>query len=198
VGRFLNIIPLSWLANRCRSGHNKIPIQMQAVLCLAGLRGAIAFALSENMPGPHKETYATATLSICIFTTVVLGGFTEQLLTVFGMKDAPHPLSLQDDSDDGERWHLNRLTYTPPPSDAPRPRRTVVAEMARRRMYEGVKGLWKRIDDELLKPNFGGSSQGATTRGLPTATTRNTNDHLGNYELGAILTNSDSDDDDGE
>ena len=117
-----------------------------------------------------------------------LGGFTEQLLTAFGMKDTPHPLSLMDDSD-GENWHLNRLTYTPPV--APRRHSVVVAEMARQRVYEGVKGIWKRIDDEILKPNFGGSQDVATASGN---VTRNMDDNRGNYELSVILDGSDSDD----
>jgi sodium/hydrogen exchanger 8 len=71
LGRLLNIFPLSFIANQCRRKGNQITLKMQAVLWFAGLRGAIAFALSENMPGPHKEIYATATLSICLFTTIV-------------------------------------------------------------------------------------------------------------------------------
>ena len=88
VGRFFNIFPLSYLANTCRSGSEKIPIKMQCVLWFAGLRGAIAFALAANMPGNHNDVYATATLFICIFTTVVCGGVTEKILTAFGMKNS--------------------------------------------------------------------------------------------------------------
>jgi solute carrier family 9 (sodium/hydrogen exchanger), member 8 len=74
LGRLLNIFPLSVVANLCRNKReNKITLKMQGVLWFAGLRGAIAFALAENMPGPNKDVYATATLSICIFTTVVCG-----------------------------------------------------------------------------------------------------------------------------
>ena len=51
IGRFLNIIPLSFLANTCRRGRTKISPKMQVVLWFAGLRGAVAFALSENVPG---------------------------------------------------------------------------------------------------------------------------------------------------
>lgn len=49
VGRALNIFPLSFLANVCRERSQKITAKTQAVLWFAGLRGAIAFALSENM-----------------------------------------------------------------------------------------------------------------------------------------------------
>jgi sodium/hydrogen exchanger 8 len=55
LGRFLNIFPLSWVANLCRGGSNHISGQMQTVLWFAGLRGAIAFALSLNMPGTFRS-----------------------------------------------------------------------------------------------------------------------------------------------
>ena len=58
IARAFNIFPLSYLANCCRR-RNKIPSSMQIVMWFTGLRGAIAFALSENMPGPHRDTYAT-------------------------------------------------------------------------------------------------------------------------------------------
>eukprot|EP00639_Heterosigma_akashiwo_P037293 CAMPEP_0194713292 /NCGR_PEP_ID=MMETSP0296-20130528/5195_1 /TAXON_ID=39354 /ORGANISM="Heterosigma akashiwo, Strain CCMP2393" /LENGTH=89 /DNA_ID=CAMNT_0039611999 /DNA_START=502 /DNA_END=767 /DNA_ORIENTATION=- len=55
----------------------------------AGLRGAIAYALAANMPGPHAELYTTTTLSVVIFTTVVCGGLTEPALDRLGMKTSP-------------------------------------------------------------------------------------------------------------
>ena len=49
IGRAVNIFPLSFVANLCRGRSNNISPKMQVVLWFAGLRGAIAFALSENM-----------------------------------------------------------------------------------------------------------------------------------------------------
>ena len=39
------------------------------------------------MPGPNRDTYVTATLSICFFTTVVCGGCTDSILSRYGMKN---------------------------------------------------------------------------------------------------------------
>jgi sodium/hydrogen exchanger 8 len=181
IGRFLNIIPLSWLANQCRRGQQKIPGNMQVVLWFAGLRGAIAFALAENMPGPNKEVYATATLSICIFTTVICGGFTERMLTVFGMKGEP-----EREEEDEEGWSLSRLSYTPPTQ----PREGSVSELARRHVYEGVKGIWNQFDDQFLKPHFGGSQMVASP-------TQNDSHRRGNYELG-VWRGGDGDEEDEE
>lgn len=158
VGRLFNIFPLSYLANLCRSGPDKIPVKMQCVLWFAGLRGAIAFALAANMPGNHNDIYATATLFICIFTTVVCGGVTEKILTAFGMKNNSNGNGHDcDDSSDG----MNGVTYSP------RRQRHVT--------FRGFKRVWKTFDDEVLKNYFGGS----------TATTTAADQHRGNYELGS-------------
>ena len=163
LGRALNIFPLSWLANLCRNSHNRITGKMQCVLWFVGLRGAIAFALSENMPGPNKEIYATATLSICIFTTVVNGGFTERVLTMSGMKqgDEEH----DDLSDDPGVTSLV--------AEFPR------ATRASMHVYEGAKGMWKKLDDDYLKVYFGGSMAVRTVADHDMENARN----LGNYEM---------------
>mmetsp|Transcript_11561 Transcript_11561/g.27818 ORF Transcript_11561/g.27818 Transcript_11561/m.27818 type:complete len:557 (+) Transcript_11561:150-1820(+) len=149
IGRFLNIIPLSYVANFWRKGRQRISGQMQVVLWFAGLRGAIAFALAENMPGNHKEVYSTATLSICIFTTVICGGFTEKMLTMFGMKDdQAHSLALSPSSD----RVLTRITYEP---QSPARRESLV-DRHRRRVYHGIKGIFERLDDNFFKVHFGG------------------------------------------
>ena len=48
----------------------------------AGLRGAIAFALSQSMPGPNKDVYASTTLMVVLITTLVCGSLTEPLLGI--------------------------------------------------------------------------------------------------------------------
>lgn len=194
VGRAFNIFPLSWIANLCRSrssedvsshserGRNnsrktvsskgrRISLKMQCVLWFAGLRGAVAFALAMNMPGPNREVYATVTLSICIFTTVVCGGFTERMLTLFGMKIRP----VDDDGED-DGMNMRHVTFAPQSLIAAnRQRRQGIATQTSERVYKGAKKLWEQLDEDFLKPYFGGS-----TRVRTAAVTR---DELGNYEL---------------
>jgi sodium/hydrogen exchanger 8 len=152
VGRFLNIVPLSALANYWRKGRHVISGQTQVVLWFAGLRGAIAFALAENMPGEHKEVYSTTTLSICIFTTVVCGGFTERMLSTFGMREDSAPTLSNPNPTEGDT-KMTRLSYIPP---TPKQRETLV-DRQRRRVQEGIKGLWNRFDNNVLKHHFGGA-----------------------------------------
>lgn len=147
LGRFLNIFPLSLIANICRTKETQIGYKMQGVLWFAGLRGAIAFALSENMPGPNKETYQTATLSICMFTTIVCGGTTDQILTLAGMKSCD-----MDVSENGEQEPA--LPLSPPGSN-----HHPIARRVSRQVFDGAKGVWKDLDDRYLKVLFGGSQQ---------------------------------------
>ena len=212
LGRALNIFPLSWIANLCRSrssglsasassnylsnGSNysiagsggskgrKISFKMQCVMWFAGLRGAIAFALAMNMPGPNREAYATATLSICIFTTIVCGGLTDHMLTQFGMKQA-RPTT----GDDDDGMQMRRVTFTPQALIAARtsPKRAGLARRASQKVYKGVKRLWKQVDEDILKEYFGGSSR------IPSLTSR---DERGDYELSNLVDNDDNDSDD--
>jgi len=168
IGRAANIFPMSFLANRFRK-KNPISCKMQFVLWFAGLRGAIAFALSENMPGPNRDIYASGTLTICIITTVVCGGFTEKILTKFGMKQgAVGAASAAEDSD---------VAYDAIQSKATR--REI------RRVYKGLKGLWNQFDNNYLKEYFGGSS--------PITSIDNDSEtrSLGNYELSPRSPDSD-------
>lgn len=84
IARVANIFPLSFFANCFRK--KKIPIRMQVVMWFAGLRGAIAFALSQNMPQEHRDIYVSTTLMIVVFTTIVCGSLTEPVLTQMGMR----------------------------------------------------------------------------------------------------------------
>jgi sodium/hydrogen exchanger 8 len=172
LGRALNIFPLSFLANCCRQrGRNKIPMKMQGVLWFAGLRGAIAFALAENMPGPNKETYVTATLSICVFTTIVCGASTEKILSMSGMRrfdgDVIEANVIIDENGEGEEHDEDMEPLTSFP----------IARRVSGRFYSGMKGVWKEFDNQYLKRYFGGS--------VPVVRSLNDNDafHRGSYEL---------------
>mmetsp|Transcript_1590 Transcript_1590/g.2263 ORF Transcript_1590/g.2263 Transcript_1590/m.2263 type:complete len:614 (+) Transcript_1590:160-2001(+) len=174
LGRACNIFPLSFLSNLCRKkDSSRITYKMQFVLWFAGLRGAIAFALAQNMPGPNRETYASGTLVICIFTTVICGGFTEKILTRFGMKQSNSHTTSNDAQD--EHQEEDELFSGD----------TGLDNKQFRRVYKGVKGLWKQFDDYYLKTYFGGSTTDISSPVVE-------DDDLGSYEL-KIRTRADSD-----
>jgi len=73
VGRAINIYPLSFLLNLGRK--SKITWNLQHMLFLSGLRGAIAFALAiRNTLTDARQMILTATLVIVMVTVVVCGG----------------------------------------------------------------------------------------------------------------------------
>ncbi|KNC86003.1 hypothetical protein SARC_01848 [Sphaeroforma arctica JP610] len=88
VSRALNIFPLASLVNKHRKV--KIPFKFQVIMWFSGLRGAIAFTLSLDLPEVHfAEQYrvlVTTTLVIVIFTIVVCGGCTLPLLKALGLQ----------------------------------------------------------------------------------------------------------------
>lgn len=112
IARAFNIFPLSFLANTCRK--KKIPIKMQVVMWFAGLRGAIAFALSQNMPREHRGVYVSTTLLIVIFTTIICGGLTEPMLSQMGMRTGKNDDSSVADSPivDSGNQHDGHFTGT--------------------------------------------------------------------------------------
>jgi len=107
--RILNTFPCSFLSNLRRAESKKIPWRMQVVIWFAGLRGAIAFALSQTMPLVNRDLYATTTLSIVIFTTIVCGGLTEPLLEAMEMKIKDPGLRNGDSSDDDSEDERHEL-----------------------------------------------------------------------------------------
>lgn len=181
IGRVANIFPLSWVANCCRSPQNRISMQMQFVLWFAGLRGAIAFALAMNMPGPNKEVYTTVTLSICIFTTVVCGGLTDGVLTKFGMKqETPPGTVINGGHKDDDGRAMRSLVYSPNRNRTHSKTQFPMAQGARRLAMLGVKRLWAQFDEDVLKVYFGGHQ---TTTRMSNSQNEDTGDH--NYELAA-------------
>lgn len=175
IGRALHLFPLSMCANAFRSPARSIPPRMQVVLWFAGLRGAIAFALAVNMPGANREVYATTTLFICIFTTVVCGSLTDRMLTSFGMKQPP------EDSADGGLYTTTSTNVPSPSASTVEHKRPGLATQTSQRVYKGAKKVFFRLNQEILQPYFGGPGHHAPR------------DQLGNYELSVMTDDYDVD-----
>jgi len=87
ISRALNIFPLSLIINLTRSTvRHRISWQEQIVLWFSGLRGAIAFALSLQIPSKNAETLLTTTLMIVLFSVAVCGVLMVPLLKVLKIK----------------------------------------------------------------------------------------------------------------
>jgi NhaP-type Na+/H+ or K+/H+ antiporter len=86
LSRAVQVFPISFLLNLCRPAATKIPLPMQVCIWFAGLRGAIAFALSLQVPTPGAPYIVSSTLVVVIFTSLVCGALTEPLLRKMGMR----------------------------------------------------------------------------------------------------------------
>ncbi|KAL4648274.1 sodium/hydrogen exchanger 6 [Arapaima gigas] len=87
LGRAANIYPLSVLLNFGR--RNKIGSNFQHVMMFAGLRGAMAFALSIRDTATYaRQMMFSTTLLIVFFTVWVCGGGTTQMLSCMHIRAA--------------------------------------------------------------------------------------------------------------
>jgi len=77
--RALNIFPLAFILNRCFR-TKPIPRKFQYVMWFSGLRGAIAVALSVQLPGPRKGAVIVNTMFVVLASIFLLGGGTFRLL----------------------------------------------------------------------------------------------------------------------
>jgi len=99
IARVANIFPLSIIQNFFRPTAHKISWEQQIVMWFVGLRGAMAFALTLNVPTPEQRAILTTTLILVLFTVLVLGGATTPLLEFL---DIPRGSSVERENDEKE------------------------------------------------------------------------------------------------
>ncbi|CAH0493952.1 unnamed protein product [Peronospora farinosa] len=152
-GRMLNTFPMCMLANLCRSEDNKIPWSYMVVIWFAGLRGAIAFALALNVYTPnrvHASIIQSTTLFTVMFTTLVFGMGTRPLLRYFGLTSTQEEDRELDDEDANQRLLSGDEEHDADTSFRP------IAQSPSRQSISGIHGIWERLDENYLKPLFGG------------------------------------------
>lgn len=142
VGRAVNIYPLSFLLNLGRK--SKITWNLQHMLFLSGLRGAIAFALAiRNTLTDARQMILTATLVIVMLTVVICGGSTLSLLTWFGI-----PIGVEDEEDKVplSSSATPNHTYNSVNNDAQVPPGSIPAGKS------WAAKLWSGFDSNYMKP----------------------------------------------
>jgi NhaP-type Na+/H+ or K+/H+ antiporter len=100
------VIPLAWIINeyaRWKHGDRdpSIPRNHQLMIWWAGLRGAIAFALSFEVEGEEKSAIQTTILVVCIISIIVLGA-----TTPFALKHLNIQTGISSPSEDDEEVEL--------------------------------------------------------------------------------------------
>ena len=148
VGRAVNIYPLSFLLNLGRK--TKITSNLQHMMYLSGLRGAIAFALAiRNTLTDARQVVLTTTLIIVMITVVVCGGGTVTLLTKLNI-----PLGVEDDEDNEDNEAALSSNTSPSHSyntmnssgDAPVPSGNTPADKS------AAAKAWSGFDTKYMKP----------------------------------------------
>lgn len=81
AARYISVIPLAHMINfHSRFNHPgadlEIPRNHQLMIWWAGLRGAIAFALSHDVQGEETQAIQTTILVVCVVSVIILGGTT--------------------------------------------------------------------------------------------------------------------------
>jgi len=107
VARAAHVFPLSWIVNLTRV-HSKIPKTHMVMIWFAGLRGALAFALSLEVPTPNGSYLLTTTLCIVLFTVFLLGGTTTKVLQLLKIQIGLDPdlADAEDKEDKHNRFFL--------------------------------------------------------------------------------------------
>ncbi|CAG8585457.1 2048_t:CDS:2 [Funneliformis caledonium] len=85
IGRYFAIFPLSFLVNsfaRYRNEIDSIPQEHSIMLFWAGLRGAVAFALTAELEGRNANAMLTTILVVVVLSVIIFGGSTSMMLEV--------------------------------------------------------------------------------------------------------------------
>ena len=135
--RLCNIVPISFVLNLKRKDDHKITRNEQIMLWFSGLRGAMAFALSIEVPSDNPRVFLTTTLIMAIVTILVFGGLTISMLG----------------------WLNIRMNVV---EDETEPRKKTEDEVA----YLKKSG-WMSIDRTYLKPFFTRSIPKQNKHGAP-------------------------------
>jgi len=126
IARAFNVYPLSFIVNKGRkaTGGTEITQRYQFFMWFAGLRGAIAFVLSLDIPTSNSGVMRSTTIVIIFFTIFVMGGLTIPLLETLRI---PTGVDL----------------------DAP-----TTEDIAYGKLNVKMQSGWKNFDDKILKPFF--------------------------------------------
>ena len=146
-----------WFAG-LRGISNSFIISIIIIIVLI-IIGALAFALSNNMPEEHRDLYVSTTLSIVIFTTIIIGGLTEPMLNYTRMR----MIITEESLSSSPRLDYSRLMTTPDPTNkqhsnddiTPRNENDNDNENESDGIEGKINGLIYHFEKEYMQPFFG-------------------------------------------
>jgi hypothetical protein len=140
-----------WFAG-LRGISNSFIISIIIIIVLI-IIGALAFALSNNMPEEHRDLYVSTTLSIVIFTTIIIGGLTEPMLNYTRMR----MIISEELSPTSPRMDYSRLMNTPDPTNKQNINDITTQDENLSDGIEGkiMYGFMYHFEKEYMQPFFG-------------------------------------------
>ncbi|KAG1365182.1 Sodium/hydrogen exchanger 2 [Cocos nucifera] len=170
IGRAGFVFPLSFLSNLSKKSPNeKITFKQQVVIWWAGLmRGAVSIALAYNKFARTGHTILrgnaimiTSTITIVLFSTVVFGLMTKPLIRFLLPPSAKHlsrDLSMSSDPPSPKSF-LSPLLGNGQGSEvetAQNVSRPTSLRMLLTAPTRSVHHYWRKFDDAVMRPVFGG------------------------------------------
>jgi len=86
IARMFNIFPLTMCINATRTEKRKIKCNDQILMWYGGLRGAMAFALSLEVPSVNQKHIFITTTVIVLFSILILGGLAIPIINCLEIK----------------------------------------------------------------------------------------------------------------
>lgn len=88
IARAVHVYPLSAVLNSMpmRYPRRRLEQAEMHMVWFSGLRGAIAYALSTQFPGPHRDRVMSLTMSVVLITVWGMGGATKPVLQRLGIR----------------------------------------------------------------------------------------------------------------
>nr|AAP20431.1 Na+/H+ antiporter NHX4 [Zea mays subsp. mays] len=177
LGRAAFVFPLSFLSNLAKKHQSeKISFRMQVVIWWAGLmRGAVSMALALNKftRSGHTQLHGnaimiTSTITVVLFSTMVFGMITKPLIRLL-LPASGHPRELSEPSSP-KSFHSPLLT-SQQGSDLESTTNIVRPSSLRGLLTKPthtVHYYWRKFDDALMRPVFGGRGFVPFVPGSPT------------------------------
>ncbi|CAN6206395.1 unnamed protein product [Urochloa humidicola] len=177
VGRAAFVFPLSFLSNLTKKAPlEKITFRQQIVIWWAGLmRGAVSIALAYNKftRSGHTQLHGnaimiTSTITVVLFSTVVFGMMTKPLIRLL-LPASSNTVTSEPSSP--KSLHSPLLTSMQG-SDLEAPTANIVRPSSLRMLLSKpthtVHYYWRKFDDALMRPMFGGRGFVPFSPGSPT------------------------------
>ncbi|RWR82445.1 nhx1 antiporter isoform X1 [Cinnamomum micranthum f. kanehirae] len=175
IGRAAFVFPLSFLSNLAKKSPNdKIEFKQQFTIWWSGLmRGAVSMALAYNQFTSlgHTELHGnaimiTSTISVVLFSNVVFGLLTKPLIRWLLPPNSKHTISMSSEPPSPKSFLFPLLNgQEAEAADSNRPSRL---RMLLRAPHHTVHYYWRKFDDAVMRPMFGGRGFAPFVPGSPT------------------------------